>query len=242
MALLFHSLKLRYTKGIFHFRRNLQIKLQPILHPLQFHYSSDPSLSYLVRCLNNWYVLHEILKTMCLLKSNQLKTIFMAQTLKKLWPCDAIWRHRSMSILAQVMACCLMPPSHYLDQCWLMVSEVLWQSPDSNFTENTKDIYLWNEFEIYSFETVVKTPGANDRQFVPYNMHTTLLSFACLCTVDSCNIFTYILQGYFIGIAFQCSCLNPSCVGTELICFNKENIMVIYALAPCITRPSWYWL
>ena len=26
---------------------------------------------------------------------------------------------------------------------------VLWHSPDSNFTENTQDIYRWNEFEIY---------------------------------------------------------------------------------------------
>ena len=66
-----------------------------------------------------------------------------------LWPSDAIWRHRSMSTLAQVMACCLTAPNHYLNQCWLMISEVLWHSPDSNFTEITSDIYRWNEFEIY---------------------------------------------------------------------------------------------
>ena len=29
----------------------------------------------------------------------------------------ATWRHRSGSTLAQVMACCLMAPSHYLNQC-----------------------------------------------------------------------------------------------------------------------------
>ena len=38
-----------------------------------------------------------------------------------LWPCDTIWRHRSGSTLAQVMACRLTAPSHYLTQCWLMV-------------------------------------------------------------------------------------------------------------------------
>ena len=54
-----------------------------------------------------------------------------------LWPSDAIWRHRSMSTLAQVMACCLTAPSHYLNQCWLMISEVLWHSPNTNSTENT---------------------------------------------------------------------------------------------------------
>ena len=64
-------------------------------------------------------------------------------------PSHVIWRQGYMSTLAQVMACCLTAPSHYLNQCWLMISEVLWHSPDSNFTENAKDIYRWNEFEIY---------------------------------------------------------------------------------------------
>ena len=41
-----------------------------------------------------------------------------------LWPSDAIWRHRSMSTLAQVMACCLTAPNHYLNQCWPIISEV----------------------------------------------------------------------------------------------------------------------
>ena len=32
-----------------------------------------------------------------------------------LWPSDAIWRQRSESTLAQVLACCLTAPSHYLE-------------------------------------------------------------------------------------------------------------------------------
>ena len=39
-------------------------------------------------------------------------------TFNSLRPSDAIWRHRSGSTLAQVMACCLTAPSHYLNQCW----------------------------------------------------------------------------------------------------------------------------
>ena len=39
-------------------------------------------------------------------------------------PSDTIWRHRSGSTLAQVMACCLTAPSHYLNQCWLIISKV----------------------------------------------------------------------------------------------------------------------
>ena len=36
-----------------------------------------------------------------------------------LWPCDTTWRHRSGATLAQIMACCLMAPSRYLNQCHL---------------------------------------------------------------------------------------------------------------------------
>ena len=39
-----------------------------------------------------------------------------------LWPSDLIWRHRrSGSMLAQVMACCLVAPSHYLHQWWVTI-------------------------------------------------------------------------------------------------------------------------
>ena len=39
-------------------------------------------------------------------------------------PSDAIWRHRSGSALAHVMACCLNAPGHCLNQCWLIISKV----------------------------------------------------------------------------------------------------------------------
>ena len=42
----------------------------------------------------------------------------------------AIWQQRSGSTLAQVMACCLTAPSHYLNQCWLIISKVLWHSSE----------------------------------------------------------------------------------------------------------------
>ena len=49
-------------------------------------------------------------------------------------PSDAIWWHWSGSALIQVMAWCLMAPSHYLNQCSLSINEVLWHAPVSNFT------------------------------------------------------------------------------------------------------------
>ena len=54
---------------------------------------------------------------------------FENYTLKinSLWPSDTIWPHRSWSTLAQVMACCLMAPSYYLNQCWLIIITDQWQ-------------------------------------------------------------------------------------------------------------------
>ena len=49
-------------------------------------------------------------------------------SINSLWPGDAIWRHGARSTLAQVMACCLMAPSHDLNQCWLIIGEVPWHS------------------------------------------------------------------------------------------------------------------
>ena len=61
-----------------------------------------------------------------------------------LWPSDAIWRQRSGTTLAQVMACCLTAPSHYLNHCWLIISKVEWHSSKGNFTRDTSAIYHWN--------------------------------------------------------------------------------------------------
>ena len=68
----------------------------------------------------------------------------LADIVNSLWPSDAIWRHRSGSTLAQVMACCLMAPSHHLNQFWLIISKVEWHSSKGNFTGDTSAISHWN--------------------------------------------------------------------------------------------------
>ena len=50
--------------------------------------------------------------------------------INSLWPSDAIRRQGTESTVAQVMACCLMAPSRYLNQCWLIISKVLWHSSE----------------------------------------------------------------------------------------------------------------
>ena len=67
--------------------------------------------------------------------------------INSLWPSDNIWRHKSGSILAQVIACCLTAPSHYLNQCWLIISNVKWHSSKGKFTRDTSAINHWNHLE-----------------------------------------------------------------------------------------------
>ena len=56
----------------------------------------------------------------CHIRSHLAK-VSRSLVLNSLWPGDAIWRHGTGSILAQVMACCLTAPIHYLSWCWLII-------------------------------------------------------------------------------------------------------------------------
>ena len=65
--------------------------------------------------------------------------------LNSLRPSDAEWHWQPWSTLVKlhVIACCRMVPSHYLNQYWLITTEVLrWYSPGCSFTGNVQDIYL----------------------------------------------------------------------------------------------------
>ena len=56
------------------------------------------------------------------------------------------------------LGACLMAPSHYLNQCWLIISKILWHSPQSNFTARVQAAILYNEFENYTFKTSATSP------------------------------------------------------------------------------------
>ena len=66
-----------------------------------------------------------------------------------LWPGGTIWWKRTGSTLAEVMAWCHQATSHYLNQCWLIISKVLWHSPEGNFTWNVQIICPWYALENY---------------------------------------------------------------------------------------------
>ena len=51
-----------------------------------------------------------------------------------LWPGDATLRYRSGLTSSLVIACWLTAPSHYLNPCWLFISDVMMHQPERNFT------------------------------------------------------------------------------------------------------------
>ena len=83
--------------------------------------------------------------------------IFVINSLR---PSEAIWRQRTGSTLAQVMACCLMAPSHYLNQCWLIISKVLWLSWEGNFTRDASITKVC--LKITCLKLHSNFPGANE--------------------------------------------------------------------------------
>ena len=73
-------------------------------------------------------------------------------------PSDAIWRQWSWTTLAQVMACCLTAPSHYLNQCWLIIRGVLWHTSESSFAGIAQGIDSGYEFEKDILKNIFKSP------------------------------------------------------------------------------------
>ena len=69
------------------------------------------------------------------------------------WPNSAMWRHRSGLTLAQVMACSLVVPSHYLNQCCLIINRVRWVSSE----EDTSATNQWNWLENYLSQILLKS-------------------------------------------------------------------------------------
>ena len=64
---------------------------------------------------------------------------------------------------------------HYLNQCWLLISGVLWHSPESNFTVSTPSYYFIYSVMILKiiFLQLLHLAGANELRKVKYDMHKT---------------------------------------------------------------------
>ena len=81
--------------------------------------------------------------------------------INSLWPSDIKWRRRSWSTLAQVMACW-----HYLNQCWVIISEVFRPPPEQFHWKCIMISFLDISFKITDLKLQPHFPGANELKLV----------------------------------------------------------------------------
>ena len=109
--------------------------------------------------------------------TKQHEKVFIVNSL---WPGNAIWWHRSGSTLAQVIAWCLMTTSHYLNQSWLIIIDVLWHSRESDIIRNAHNLNPQLVCGDYASGITAKShPGDNELTFeVPQDQsdHTVILN------------------------------------------------------------------
>ena len=63
--------------------------------------------------------------------------------------------------LTQVMACCMTAPSHYLNQCWLLIKEGLWHWSDCLSQWVPKLLFCIKSLKILLLKILLHHPGAN---------------------------------------------------------------------------------
>ena len=101
--------------------------------------------------------------------------------INSLWPSDAIWRQRSGSTLAEVMACCLTAPSHYLNQCWLiMLGPVIfiWEQFHKIHISHQSlnlawKLFIWNFSQITQILCMIFTLEASKYKIVSWRWYFT---------------------------------------------------------------------
>ena len=76
------------------------------------------------------------------LKPWKLSQHLIRYHLNSLGPSEAIWQHRTGSILMQLLACYLKAPIHCLNECWLVIKCVLCHSPENNLLKSTHGLNL----------------------------------------------------------------------------------------------------
>ena len=102
---------------------------------VSIHITNDMNRTSVFCICNWWYLAHVILINFTKLQKidhagsgvtkSRLSVATIDGLINSLRLSDAIWRHRSESTSAQVMACCLSAPSHYLNQCWLIIIHLM---------------------------------------------------------------------------------------------------------------------
>ena len=95
-----------------------------------------------------------------------------------LWPSDTVWWHGSGSAWVQVMACCLMAPSHYLNLYGPLIIRAISAEVLMNFICNMC-------LEITFFKLLPHLPGTNELKYSTYITETFTIKHINQCTFFS---------------------------------------------------------
>ena len=129
------------------------------------------------------------------------------------------------STLAQVMACCLMAPSHYLNQCWLIISKVLLLSCEGNFTRDASIINHYNLFENYMSKISFKFPRGQWVNSLKSTQHGITVTSTCTWSNDDLDLWQQMVS---LGNRELHHRLNTN------LCTNCANKLSIQVLNPML--------
>ena len=86
-----------------------------------------------------------------------------------------------------------MTPSHYLNQCWLISSEVLRHSHEGRFAGNAQYVYVPYEFEKYYIKiTATHIQGSNEFESAIEIFTTWMAIIADQNVADGKTVMTYV--------------------------------------------------
>ena len=96
--------------------------------------------------------------------------------------------------LTQIVTCCLIESSHYMEQLLPLISEFLWYSHESNFTVSTEAPILYNECvsKIRRIFSVIHYTicGAKCYQFTHFFVMIARICILCLITIIKSEVCT----------------------------------------------------
>ena len=111
---------------------------------------------------SKWWNLCAFAKTL-LISLHRFHCVTKNSALNSLWPSDAIWWQRFGSTVAQVMAWCCQAPSHYLNQCWFIITGVLWLSSIRPISQEVLKVSIHKPgLKITLRKLLPHLPGSND--------------------------------------------------------------------------------
>ena len=110
----------------------------------------------------------------------------MSQWVNSLRPSDAMWRHTSESTLAQVMACYLTAPSHYLNQCGLIINDVQCHSYSGQEMPQPSITKICLKITCLKFHS--NFPGANELKQKRHNSIANTVELHLFCIIEAFDI------------------------------------------------------